>query len=218
MRFPGVGSLSRVKRLARRDRRNARGFRQRQVNRIPIRPRILIVCEGEKTEPEYFRSFRVTTSIVTVYGVGANTNALVEVAISLQKREGPFEQVWCVFDRDSFPSGHFKNAISEARRNNIQVAYSNEAFELWYVLHFDYLDAAVDRYHYVDRLSTLLGVKYQKNSATMYDTLLPRQQQAIRNAEKLLATYDPSDPEKDKPSTTVHLLAQELNRYLRFLD
>jgi hypothetical protein len=34
----------------------------------------------------------------------------------------------------------------------------------------------------------------------------------IGNAERLLAEYDPRDPERDNPSTTVHLLVRELNK------
>jgi hypothetical protein len=47
----------------------------------------------------------------------------------------------------------------------------------------------------------------------MYQQLLEQGNQAlaIKHAEKLLASYDPSNPEKDNPSTTVHLLVQALN-------
>jgi hypothetical protein len=38
---------------------------------------LLIVCEGEKTEPNYFRAFRVTSDI---YGEGLETMRLVEEA------------------------------------------------------------------------------------------------------------------------------------------
>jgi hypothetical protein len=49
----------------------------------------------------------------------------------------------------------------------------------------------------------------------MYDELLPRQQTAIANAARLLSTYNPPDPAQNNPSTTVHLLVQELNKSLR---
>lgn len=55
-----------------------------------------------------------------------------------------------------------------------------------------------------------MGMPYQKNDTGMYDRLLARQNQAIRNAESLLSQYDPHSPERDNPCTTVHLLVREL--------
>lgn len=48
-----------------------------------IRERILIVCEGEKTEPLYFEGFGLTN--VDVKGFGANTDSLVQIAIELKR-------------------------------------------------------------------------------------------------------------------------------------
>ena len=48
-----------------------------------LRERFLIVCEGEKTEPNYFKSFPVKMDLVdiSVFGEGANTNSLVEITL-----------------------------------------------------------------------------------------------------------------------------------------
>ena len=68
----------------------------------------------------------------------------------------------------------------------------------------------VPRDDYIKKMTKLLGKKYQKNSDTIYDDLRNRQVNAIRNAEKLLASYNPLNPGQDNPSTTVHLLVKEL--------
>ena len=81
-------------------------------------------------------------------------------------------------------------------------------------MHFEYLNTGIPRKDYIRKLSLLLGKKYEKNSETIYDELLARQPIAIRNAEKLLTEYDPHVPANDNPSTTVHLLVQELNRFI----
>lgn len=183
------------------------------------REKILIVCEGEKTEPHYFQSFPVDKEVVEVdiRGEGKNTDSLVQEAIRLQsqaeKQGEPYNQSWCVFDRDSFPKHNFNRALRLAIDNKIQVAYSNQAFELWYLLHFCFWVHAADRRQYNARLSTFLKHPYAKNSKTIYDELLDKQPTALKNARKLLNEYHPRNPESNNPSTTVHLLVEELNKH-----
>jgi len=187
---------------------------KRRVNYFEPRQSFLIVCEGKKTEPNYFKKFPIPPdSIVDVTGTGANTDGLVKEAIRLKAGQ-KYDQVWAVFDRDCFTPEHFNSAIKLASTNGIRVAYSNEAFELWYILHFFYLDTAITRDDYFHRLSRkdCLGYKYEKDSETIYDELFVHQPTAIRHAKKLLEQYNPSNPVSDKPSTTVHLLVEQLNR------
>ncbi len=66
----------------------------------------------------------------------------------------------------------------------------------------------------VKKLNTLLGCKYEKNSDSIYDDLRDKQDTAIKNAENLIKQYQPHNPARDNPSTTVHLLVKELNRFI----
>lgn len=193
----------------------------RRVGQSPERQRFLIICEGEKTEPLYFRAFHLPGLVeVEAIGTGMNTLSLIAEAIRLREankravqEQGPayaYDQFWCVFDRDSFPGDAFNNAIHQAREAGFQVAYTNEAFELWYLLHFDYHDHADNRDNYQGRLTTKLGRPYRKSDATIYEILAPRQETALRNAARLRATYDPHNPQRDNPCTTVHELVSEL--------
>lgn len=176
---------------------------------------VLIVCEGMETEPNYFRKFpQAEVKPFDVKGTGMNTQSLVAEAQRLRDQgseEGKrYNQVWCVFDKDSF-TAHFANAITSARTRGFNVAYSIEAFELWYLLHFAYHDVALSRTQYEEKLTKCLRRKYEKNDKTLYETLLDKQEKAIRNAEKLLRSYTKSNPELNNPCTTVHLLVQTLN-------
>lgn len=195
--------------------KRAKGYLQRKVNSREIRERFLIFCEGTKTEPYYFKSFRVNTEIVEVeiQGKGYNTLSLVREALD-QKAYDEYDQVWCVFDRDSFTAQDFNAAFELANKQGIKIAYSNQAFELWYLLHFNFYDTAIQRHEYCKMLTELLGYEYKKNSKTIYDELFDRQPRALQNAQKLYAQYRPCNPEKDNPSTTVHLLVIELNKFL----
>lgn len=185
-----------------------------------LRDRILIVCEGEKTEPNYFRKFPINKVVVEVdiKGPGYNTDSLVQEAIRLQEeanvRKTPFNQTWCVFDKDDHHPHNFNRAITIAGNNKIRVAYSNEAFELWYILHFEYYQARGGRADYIKKLNDLLGFPYLKNSEEMYDFLKKRQKVAIKFAKKLLDSYPRYDPLQNKPSTTVQGLVEELNKFL----
>jgi hypothetical protein len=183
--------------------------RRRGVGQLPTRPTFLILCEGARTEKDYFEAFKV--SCAHVEGLGKNTQSLVEEAIRLRDESGPYDHCWCVFDRDSFPPQTFNAALQLARNAGFEVAYSNEAFELWFLLHFSYSDTGLARHLYAEKLSKLLGRPYKKNDSKLYETLLPRQDTAIKNATKLLASYGANhNPEKDNPSTKVHLLVQLL--------
>ncbi|MFA7543683.1 MAG: RloB family protein, partial [Candidatus Cloacimonadaceae bacterium] len=156
---------------------------RRKVNTRQIPPDlILIVCEGEKTEPCYFECFPLhTKKIAIIKGTGTSTLALInETDKELQKaKKWYFDDygihlkdkdivVWCVFDYDDAPDDQFDNAIHSARAKNYRVAYSNEAFELWYWLHFDYVNTGVSRNEYKSRLSKRLGFEYQKNNPKIY--------------------------------------------------
>ena len=196
-----------------------RASKGRRGETRPLRDRILIVCEGAKTEPNYFRAFPVKIDVVEIQiqGVGANTVSLVRDAIRRKedaRQDGaPFNQVWCVFDRDEFPAAHFNEAFRLANANGVSIAYSNQCFELWYFLHFDFNDAAIHRHAYAEKLATRLGRKYEKNDPGMYEALKGRQTTAIRNAKKLLSRYSPCCPETDDPSTIVYLLVERLNEF-----
>ena len=191
--------------------------------KVKTRRWFLIVCEGEKTEPYYFKSFPVNPKVIKldIKGEGRNPNSLVEKAISL-KNDSEFDETdrfWCVFDRNKNPnnpndSQNFNSAITLARNNGIDVAYSNDAFELWYLLHFHFYNTGISRKDYQNMLTQLLGQEYKKNSKTIYEDLKDKQQDAIKHAERLLKEYDRPNPESDNPSTTVHLLVEELNSFI----
>ena len=186
-----------------------------------IKQSFLIVCEGEKTEPDYFKAFRMTAATVKAVGQAMNTMTLVNKAISmreadrLKKRE--YDQCWVVFDKDDFPAHDFNQAIQLAEKNGFRVAYSNQAFEYWFLLHYNLYTGPIHRNQYKDMLTKLTGLQYNKTEgfgAVMYNLLLARQKQAIKSAEAVLAEISHGNPAEEESSTTVHKLVIELNKYL----
>jgi hypothetical protein len=188
----------------------------RQQNIRPLR-RFLIVCEGEKTEPNYFKAFPENPEVydaINVYGTGYNTISLVNEAIRLktkaQNEKKPYIEVWCVFDKDSFSVKQFSAARILAGKSQIRCAYSIEAFELWYLLHFNYYDSALSREQYKEKLSELLNKVYLKNDPGMYKLLEKRQPTAIQNAQKLFIKQYKLPLREQNPVTTVFELVQRL--------
>ncbi|MFM7353665.1 MAG: RloB family protein, partial [Microcystis aeruginosa] len=200
-------------------------YLRRQTKTRETRKRFLIVCEGEKTEVNYFKAFDVPKKIeVTVRGEGKNSLSLVNKAIQIidnLKQDDSFDQIWCVFDKDNCSKEQFNQAERLAKQKNIKIAYSNEAFEIWFILHFQYLDIATSRSEYLKILTTQMkkyGLlnkkeKYAKNREDMYEKLKPYQTTAITNAAKLIQDRDEAKkhPFDANPSTTVQELVQELN-------
>ncbi|MDP3433824.1 MAG: RloB family protein [Bacteroidota bacterium] len=208
---------------------------KRELGRREIRNLFHIFCEGENTEPEYFKSFPINTETkITAIGLGRSKTALVEKAIDLLAKEGLMKrqanfdadrQLWVVFDYDfrgDFnEAGDFNNAIELAQKKGIQVAYSNDSFELWFVLHYQFQTSALTRNEYYHILSSKLNCNYEEEgkakqfTQSLYQIFLLDQPQAIQNARrlhesKLLISYCDQNP-----CTTVYKLVEELNKCIR---
>ena len=202
-----------------KDHRTANLSRRQGVREV--KQSFLIVCEGEKTEPDYFKAFRMTAATVKAVGEAMNTMTLVNKAISIREADKAkkrfYDQCWVVFDKDDFPAKDFNQAIKYAEKNGFQVAYSNQAFEYWFLLHFNLYQGPIHRNQYKNMLEKLIGMPYSKtegSGAVMYNILLTRQKQAIKNSKTVLAEITHGNPAEEESSTTVHKLVKELNKYL----
>lgn len=191
----------------------------------------LIVCEGENTEPCYFRSFPVPTKTVEVVGGhGGGKIYLVDEAKRLSELEKYCGyEVWCVFDYDVKPGNphqpeDFDNAITNAEQYGFKIAFSNDCFELWFLLHYDFIQNQHHRTEYYDKLTNKWGLSQSYESIgkelgfckNLYSLLLPKQDIAIKAAKKLYADLNDGRPYHEmNPCTTVHLLVEELNKNLK---
>lgn len=100
--------------------------RKERRKKRPVTCKILIVCEGTKTEPNYFETFKTINRGTAIYdidvkGLGQNTMDVVDKAIEL-KQKGDYDRVWAVFDKDSFPDNKFNGAIDKAMAHGIDCA------------------------------------------------------------------------------------------------
>lgn len=213
--------------------RLAREKTKRKINIRTKRKYYLIVCEGLQTEPNYFEAIKerlpkgvLTSCHIEIEGAGMNTESLLEETIRLmgkwhEETGRQIDKVWLVFDRDSFEAQQFNSAITRCKqfRPEIGCAWSNEAFELWYLLHLIYFDNAIRRTEYQRMLEEQLSKKmgqpfeYTKNSKEMFSILSQygNIDFAIDNAVRLEKIWEnQEDYANHKPCTKVHHLINEL--------
>ena len=127
--------------------------REKTKGRKQLYERILIICEGSKTEPNYFNEIRQFLRLAEVFIKVTNCptgTTPLQVVLYLEevlKKSNNFDRGYCVFDRDEHPE--YANAIAKAAalrrkfKNDenkpivIEAIYSNPCFELWILSHFD---------------------------------------------------------------------------------
>ncbi len=221
------------------DRKKAWAQRSQTTKRIirerNIRNLFRIYCEGENTEPEYFKSFPINTETkVEAIGLARSKTSLVKKTIEILKEEAMLKsmvnydedrQLWVVFDfdkrGDKKESEDFNNAIKLAHQHGIQTAYSNDSFELWFILHYNYHNATITRKEYYYILSEKLGWNYEKEgkskelSKSLYTIFLPMQKKAFQNAKRLFEEKKGENFCDQNPCTTVYQLVEELNKCLK---
>jgi hypothetical protein len=202
----------------------------RPIAELTAKPSILIVCEGENTEPSYFNQFRITSAIVKSVGIGYNTISLVKKAVELSQEE-KFDKVWCVFDKDDFKEEDFNSAIQIAKDNNFGIAYSNQSFEYWLLLHLnDHQGGAMHRRQYNQKINELLkpfsiiydGKGSKFISEEFFDLMngtdsklgKKRVELAIKRAERNYNQFTHINPAKEESSTTVFKLVRELLEFM----
>jgi hypothetical protein len=110
--------------MARRNReRKASDLRRKKGTRRPY-DRILIVCEGSKTEPNYFEEIRqearIPSADIKVLHSAAGTAPIriIDFAIEEFGKARAYERVYAVFDRDDHAS--YANAIHKADATNLR--------------------------------------------------------------------------------------------------
>lgn len=191
----------------------------------------LIITEGIDTEPAYFGAMKDIINSrypdriqLSIHGAGDNTLNLFQKAkqLVLASANG-YKHVWIVYDTDDFPADHINKTaelcVSESTEETTYHAiWSNQCIELWFLLHFSFMQSDLHRSSYWPKLTEILSAQglgtYEKNRADMYQILFPYMNAAIANAEKLDKINDGKLPSASAPGTKVHVLVKKLKPYL----
>jgi hypothetical protein len=141
-------------------------------------PTFIIFCEDQVSELIYFKYFE--TPHIKVNPIGGQKSKMENVIRAIAhcisedlmeyvdgnpKIKAKDTQIWCAFDRDieddltKRQQGNisFDEGVNIASSRGIKVAWSNDAFELWVLLHFEDVDPANKAYenrdYYYERLT-----------------------------------------------------------------
>lgn len=210
------------------------GALQRRTGKQPLDiPRMLIVCEGGKTEPQYFEELksdqRLPSANVQIHPGRSGTDPLSVVGYAEQlllfgdqhrKIEAKaFETVYVVIDRDQHENYHaalakaksldgkYRNDIKRAVR--FQAVASVPCFALWFLLHFQDVHAPIHRHVALATLRRHLP-QYDKGQIGQYAATKEFLQKGIpqQRAKDLATKFDPFDG--INPYTDVHTLVDFL--------
>lgn len=140
----------------------------------------IIFCEDEVSEYIYFKWFETSLIKINIINKQKSMMSNVVKAINyyqnnqfLIQEDGKYMiesegiEVWCVYDRDLETDANliqeknieFNLSISTASDTGINVAWSNDAFELWILLHFLEVNPlnilTKERKYYYDQLTEI---------------------------------------------------------------
>ena len=194
-----------------------------------IRTTILLVCEGEKTEPNYFwrllREDKVAQRFQprVIAAKGRSRELAVRKAKAAKKQReqqgDPYDEVWVVVDVEKRQDPEAWKALrADAERHQIGLRLSNPCFEVWFLLHLDWGGALLlngdqacaeldKRWRAAD-----LGNAYEKGDPSHYDKLRSLTDKAISKAKSILKRQHvgKDDIVECNSATEVHLLVEHL--------
>lgn len=205
----------------------------RRQGRRDVQRNFLIVCEGERTEPLYFEAIKRRMksgagSKIEIVGAGTHTQELIACARNaIQKRRiqgmPPYYYVWILFDKDEFTDEDFDETDRLIAKENDRAqpnehpfwrsGWSNEAFELWYLLHFQDVSVPMPREQIFELLGKHLGGVYDKTDPKMFERLSGYLNGALLRAERLDARSGCGLPHACNPCTKVYALVGTLVGY-----
>ncbi len=220
-----------------------------------------IFCEGRNSEPIYFSWFETSEIKIITHGeqksmcknVNKTLTKCLDDGILKKLENGQYDfyeegmEIWCVFDRDKNPQEtsldegdvDFSSAMTIADSSPIKVAWSNDSFDLWILLHLEDvtndLESAKNRTYYFERLTNYFknhsapnellqktlahpSFSYEKDlkqekkiKEIILPEIIPNTTIAIERAKRLLNIHvHETDISKKMPCTTVFQLIERL--------
>lgn len=162
-----------------------------------IKPIVLIALEDTKSAKYYIselaRDYGVSKRIEFVPPKGTNPKNVLKAINIHSVKASEIESRWLVFDKDDYSKVEINGTISSAQANRINVAFSNESYELWILLHFEDVKSHITRKEINKRLNRYFkekyNIEYSKASREVYSLIKSNQEVAINRAKELYSEY-----------------------------
>jgi len=203
--------------------------KQRVYDKVDERQYFLVLTNGEVTEKVYFERFKDKLHkgmLLNVEFKNKSPEGLYKVAERFFRNQSiVYDEIWVIFDKDDFDC--FEDTVKTLSNDKkFNVAFSNECFEIWLLLHFGEVHAM-----HRDEASQLLTDKINSHNCTEYRRSQLKQRinindildiventgnrtDAIARATKLQSGKDDDVFSHDNPSTTVYKLVEKLDQIL----
>ncbi|KOS69690.1 abortive phage resistance protein [Lysinibacillus contaminans] len=184
-------------------------MRVRKRGNLALRKTILIYCEGE-TERIYFEQMKLLKRSkmvsVKIKNVKRSAIKLAQHAYRDSSYQ-PFDEVWIVFDKDDLTEKQLDEVNAFCEEKDIKIAYTNEAFELWLLLHFEAVEVSEPYPRAVlnNKLEKHLGVtRYfrHKGNVSLISPIALRHEVAIKNCMGMMALR--TTDSRENPYCNVH--------------
>ena len=161
---------------------------------------------------------------IDIHGEGTSTERLIEITEEyVNKAKIIYQNIWVIFDKDDFLD--FDSAIENGKNKGYSIGWSNQSFEYWLFLHFEYSDSDLHRHEWNKKLDELFKQYhladdcYEKNIKNIYDLLesFGGVDTAIKNAKRRMSNFDTKTdkPSEFTPGTMVYPLVEQLREYLK---
>lgn len=184
------------------------------------KPRVLILCEGTRTEPGYFNALKADCDLTSVRVVSTGTIANVKRRVERElKEDRTLDEIWCVLDHDERVQEirRFNRWLRQPRqaRTRVETVISVPCFEYWFLLHFRFTTRTYrgtgDRSACQQVIRDLRGYvadydKTAKTASAMYDRCRDRLDTAIEHGRRVPVTAG------DTSATDVGKLIERLKR------
>jgi len=191
--------------------------KERKTGRL-IRKRIFLICEGAKTEPNYFKSLINDCNFVgkpiEIIVVNTLKNTPKELVFEVfNRKELGIDETWVVFDRDGYTK--HKETFALAEELKVNIAFSSISFEIWILLHFTYIKSMFkESNQIIEFMKRRKFISFRKNDPNIYYKIKHLTEKAIKNAVKLRDAQFSKHPSKKfyefNPITNVDILVKNI--------
>ena len=196
-------------------------------------PEVLIITEGEKTEPAYLKdvkdylkstgaSGKKITRLLQITDNGKKTSPRKILETAIKERKSGVPYVFIVIDdddrkesRDVLAESLYPQTVPEVSNDKINCIYSNPCFEYWALLHFSTSEKECASGELTEILSKYMPLYSKRNKVFIYNAMQKTEDKAAKLATKIRQNHQLTGKAWDRPSTNVDVLLAFIKEHFK---